>query len=124
MEFNDKQPIYLQIADYVCEQILQQAWPPGERIPSVRDLGSSLEVNPNTAMRAFDYLQQQGILFNKRGMGYYAADDAPDQVRAMRRARFLDVELPDVFRTMTLLGITIADIETRFTAFTQATSAA
>ncbi len=117
MEFSNKQPIYLQIADYVCEQILQQTWPPGERIPSVRDLGSSLEVNPNTAMRAFDYLQQQGILFNKRGMGYYAADDAPDRVRAMRSARFLDVELPDVFRTMTLLGINMADIETRFNTF-------
>lgn len=117
MEFSDKQPIYLQIADYVCEQILQQAWPPGERIPSVRDLGSTLEVNPNTAMRAFDYLQQQGILFNKRGMGYYAADDAPDRVRALRRARFLDVELPDVFRTMTLLGISIADLEAHFNAF-------
>ena len=122
MEFTAKQPIYLQIADYVCEQILQQAWPPGERIPSVRDLGSTLEVNPNTAMRAFDYLQQQGILFNKRGMGYYAADDAPDRVRALRRARFLDVELPDVFRTMTLLDITIADLETRFNAFQLATA--
>lgn len=117
MEFSDKQPIYLQIADYVCEQILQQAWPPSERIPSVRDLGSTLEVNPNTAMRAFDYLQQQGILFNKRGMGYYAADDAPDRVRAMRRTRFLDVELPDVFRTMSLLGIGMADIESHFNAF-------
>lgn len=122
MEFSDKQPIYLQIADYVCEQILQQAWPPGERIPSVRDLGSSLEVNPNTAMRAFDYLQQQGILYNKRGMGYYAADDAADRVRAMRRARFLDVDLPDVFRTMTLLGLSMADIESRFNAFQLATT--
>ncbi|MEZ0540088.1 GntR family transcriptional regulator [Fibrella arboris] len=117
MEFNNKQPIYLQIADYVCEQILQQAWPPGERIPSVRDLGSSLEVNPNTAMRAFDFLQQQGILFNKRGMGYYAADDAPERVKAMRRTRFLDVELPELFRTMTLLGISISEIESRFNAF-------
>ncbi|MBO0948035.1 GntR family transcriptional regulator [Fibrella forsythiae] len=117
MEFNDKQPIYLQIADYVCEQILQQAWPPGERIPSVRDLGSSLEVNPNTAMRAFDYLQQQNILFNKRGMGYYAADDATERVKAMRRARFLDVELPDLFRTMTLLGISMTELEARFNAF-------
>jgi DNA-binding transcriptional regulator YhcF (GntR family) len=117
MEFNDKQPIYLQIADYVCEQILQQAWPPGERIPSVRDLGSSLEVNPNTAMRAFDFLQQQGILFNKRGMGYYAANDAPDRVKAMRRANFLAVDLPNLFRTMTLLGISMDEIESRFTSF-------
>ncbi|MEZ0483687.1 GntR family transcriptional regulator [Fibrella aquatica] len=117
MEFNDKQPIYLQIADYVCEQILQQAWPPGERIPSVRDLGSSLEVNPNTAMRAFDYLQQQNILFNKRGMGYYAADDAAERVKSMRRTRFLDIELPELFRSMTLLGISMTEIESRFNAF-------
>ncbi|XWW45154.1 GntR family transcriptional regulator [Fibrella sp. USSR17] len=117
MEFNDKQPIYLQIADYVSEQILQQAWPPGERIPSVRDLGSSLEVNPNTAMRAFDFLQQQGILFIKRGMGYYAADDAPERVKAMRRTRFMDIELPELFRTMTLLGVSMTEIESRFNAF-------
>lgn len=119
MEFNDKQPIYLQIADYLCEQILQRTWPPGERIPSVRDLGSSLEVNPNTAMRAFDYLQQQGILFNKRGMGYFTADDAREQVLAMRRSRFLEQELPDVFRTMRLLGITLDDLESRYNAIGQ-----
>ena len=83
----------------------------------MRDLGSSLEVNPNTAMRAFDYLQQQGILYNKRGLGYFAADDAPDRVRTLRRTRFLDVDLPDVFRTMRLLGLSMADIESRFTAF-------
>ena len=117
MEFNDNQPIYLQIAEYVCEQILQQAWPPGERIPSVRDLGSSLEVNPNTTLRAFDFLQQQGIVFNKRGMGYYVADDAPDRIKALRRTRFLDVELPNLFRTMNLLGISLADIETQYNAF-------
>jgi GntR family transcriptional regulator len=122
MEFNTNQPIYLQIADYIGDQILQRTWPPGERIPSVRDLGSQLEVNPNTAMRAFDFLQQQGIIFNKRGMGYYTADDAPDRVLALRRACFLDTELPGIFRTMTLLGLTMADLETRFTTFQTATT--
>ncbi|HEV7378757.1 MAG TPA: GntR family transcriptional regulator, partial [Dyadobacter sp.] len=56
MEFKDKQSIYLQIADYICEQILLAKWPPGERIPSVRDLASTLEVNPNTVMRTYDFL--------------------------------------------------------------------
>ncbi len=117
MDFTDKQPIYLQIADYVCEQLLQQTWPPGERIPSVRELGSQLEVNPNTAMRAFDYLLQQDILYTKRGLGYYAADEAVARIKALRRARFLATDLPDVFRTMRLLGLTMADIETQFNAF-------
>ena len=64
MEFKDKQSIYLQIADYICEQILLGKWPPNERVPSVRDLGGMMEVNPNTVMRTYDFLQNKEIIFN------------------------------------------------------------
>lgn len=120
MQFSDKQPIYLQIADYISERILTGQWSPGERIPSVRDLGTELEVNPNTAIRAYDYLQQQGIIFNKRGIGYFTADDAPDRVRTLRRDHFLQTALPDFFRTMTLLGLTMDDIAGQYVLFQQA----
>ena len=59
MQFKDSQSIYLQIADYVCEKILLGEWKAEERIPSVRELAVQLEVNPNTVMRTFDFLQQQ-----------------------------------------------------------------
>jgi GntR family transcriptional regulator len=120
MDFREKQAIYLQIADYVCEKILLGQWPPGERIPSVRDLGIELEVNPNTVVRTYDFLQQKCIIFNKRGIGYFAADDANNRITAYRREQFLETELPVFFRTMYLLNIDLKEIEQRYDDFVKA----
>lgn len=117
MEFKDKQSIYLQIADYVCEQIVLGQWPPGERIPSVRDLASTLEVNPNTVMRTYDFLQGKDIIFNQRGIGYSAAENAQKLILAYRRDRFLETELPAFFKTLYLLDISIEDLQTRYQTF-------
>ncbi len=120
MEFKDKQSIYLQIADYVCEQIVLGQWPPGERIPSVRDLASTLEVNPNTVMRTYDFLQGKDIIFNQRGIGYSAAENAQKLILAYRRERFLDTELPAFFKTLYLLDISMEDLQTRYQTFVAA----
>ncbi|NBC02907.1 MAG: GntR family transcriptional regulator, partial [Bacteroidetes bacterium] len=53
MDFTDKEPIYKQISDYFCQQILEKKWAPDDRVPSVREIAIQMEVNPNTAMRAF-----------------------------------------------------------------------
>lgn len=71
MEFNEHKPIYLQIADNLCDKILSGEWQPEERIPSVRELGIVLGVNPNTIMRTYEHLQSADVIFNKRGVGYY-----------------------------------------------------
>ncbi|MPR33137.1 GntR family transcriptional regulator [Salmonirosea aquatica] len=120
MEFKDKQSIYLQIADYVCEQIVLGQWPPGERIPSVRDLASTLEVNPNTVMRTYDFLQGKDIIFNQRGIGYSAAENAQKLILTFRRERFLETELPVFFKTMYLLDISLEDLQTRYQKFVAA----
>lgn len=120
MDFRDKQAIYLQIADYVCEQVLLGKWPPGERIPSVRDLGGEVEVNPNTVVRTYEFLQQKGVIYNKRGIGYFVADDAPDRIMTYRREQFLDTELPQFFRSLYLLNIPLTEVETRYEAFVKA----
>lgn len=117
MEFKDKSAIYLQIADYICEQILLHKWPPGERIPSVRDLAVTLEVNPNTAMRTFDFLQQKNIIFNKRGIGYFVAEDAISHITGIQKERFLENDLPQFFRTLYLLNISMEEIEKRYESF-------
>ncbi len=119
MDFKDKQAIYLQIAEYVSEQILLGKWPPGERIPSVRDLGVELEVNPNTVVRTYEYLQQKEVIYNKRGLGYFAADDAVERVRVLRREQFLETALPDFFRNLYLLNIGLDEIEQRYQTFLQ-----
>ncbi len=117
MEFRDNEAIYLQIAGYVGEQILGRVWVPDAKIPSVRELGAALQVNPNTVMRTYEYLQSQQIIYNKRGIGFFVAPAAEAQVQQLRRARFLEQELPAFFRTLLLLGIDLAEVERRFLAF-------
>lgn len=119
MEFKDKQAIYLQIADYICEQILLGKWPPGERIPSVRDLAAMIEVNPNTVMRTYDFLQGKEIIFNKRGIGYSADEKAAEKILDYKRERFLATELPEFFKNLYLLGINIDELRTRYEKFVE-----
>jgi DNA-binding transcriptional regulator YhcF (GntR family) len=120
MEFKGKQSIYIQITNYVCEQILLEQWPPGERIPSVRDSAATLEVDPNTVMRAYDFMQSQEIIFNKRGIGYSAAEDAKKLILAYRRERFLESELPGFFKILYLLNIPVEELQTRYDKFVAA----
>lgn len=121
MEFNDKQSIYLQIADYICEQLLLGKWPVNERIPSVRDLAATMEVNPNTVMRAYDFLQQKNIIYNKRGIGYFADEQAHTLIIAYRKERFLESELPELFRTLYLLDISMEELQQRYKTFVMET---
>jgi DNA-binding transcriptional regulator YhcF (GntR family) len=114
MDFRDKQAIYLQIAEYVSEQILLNRWPVGEKIPSVRELAAELEVNPNTVMRTYEFLSQKAVIANKRGIGYFPNPDANDRIRDYRREQFLENDLPVFFKNLYLLGIDLSEIETRY----------
>jgi GntR family transcriptional regulator len=105
MNFKDKEAIYLQIADYVSEHITLGKWQPGEKIPSVRDLATLLQVNPNTVMRTYEHLQQLEIVFNKRGLGLFVADDAIARIQTIRKERFMQQELPGFFNSLYLLDI-------------------
>jgi DNA-binding transcriptional regulator YhcF (GntR family) len=111
MEFLENQPIYMQIADIFCENILTQKWKINERIPSVRDVAVQMEVNPNTAMRAFVYLQEKEIIFNKRGIGYFVAEQGYEKALDLRRAEFIEKDLPVVMKTMKLLDISCNEME-------------
>lgn len=112
MEFKDNQAIYLQIADHFCENILLKKWNPGDRIPSVREMAVNIEVNPNTVMRTFTYLQEKGIIFNKRGIGYFVSEDGFQKTRALRKENFIHQELPNFFKEMELLDLSMDDVNT------------
>ncbi|MCL2435431.1 MAG: GntR family transcriptional regulator [Lentimicrobiaceae bacterium] len=114
MDFKETQPIYMQIADWACEQILLDKWQSDDRAPSVRELGALLEVNPNTVVRSYDFLQTKEILVNKRGVGFFVAPNAADKIREFQKERFFEEELPVVFKTMRLLNIEINEIVRRF----------
>ncbi|MEQ9218439.1 MAG: GntR family transcriptional regulator [Cyclobacteriaceae bacterium] len=117
MEFNDNQAIYLQIADLFCENILRKKWNPGDRIPSVREMAVDIEVNPNTVMRTFNYLQEKGIIYNKRGIGYFVSDDGFDKTRSLKKEDFINQELPRFFKMMELLKLNISDLESLYHSY-------
>ena len=120
MEFREKQAIYLQIAEYVCEQILLKKWLVGDKILSIRDLAVALEVNPNTVQRTYDFLQQQEIIANKRGIGYFATEDAQDKILAFRRQQFMENELPVFLRNLYLLNIDLDVVKAQYEKFIEA----
>jgi GntR family transcriptional regulator len=117
MEFGDSNAIYLQIADQLCENILLKRWKPGDRIPSVREMAVSIEVNPNTVMRTYTYLQEKGIVYNKRGIGFYVTDDGYQKTRDLRKEDFLNNELPKIFKAMSLLNLSMDDVNTYYQKF-------
>jgi DNA-binding transcriptional regulator YhcF (GntR family) len=119
MDFKEQQPIYLQIADYISDNILLQKWPVGQRVISIRELAVNLQVNPNTVQRSYEFLQQHGILSNRRGVGYFAEIDAEKKIKKYRKEFFLEKNLPDVFKNMFLLDISLKELETMYRKFVQ-----
>ena len=117
MQFRDTASIYLQIADYICEKILLKQWKVDERIPSVRELAMQLEVNPNTVMRTYEFLQQQNVIFNQRGIGYFVGVDAIKNATQYRKTEFMENELPALFRNMFMLGMDVEELKPRFEKF-------
>lgn len=110
MEFSSTQPIYLQIVNWVLEQILSENWKAGEKVMSVRELAVHFEVNANTVMRSYDYLQNNRILINKRGIGFFVAENAVEIIRTLRKKQFMDEEVPVFFKHLRLLNIDIQEI--------------
>lgn len=112
MDFRKQKPIYLQIADHLSEQVLQGTLAEDDRVPSVRDVATQMGVNPNTVVRSFDYLQQEEIIYQRRGLGYYVSPGAGERVLALQRREFLEEELPYIRQKMKSLGIDINQLAT------------
>lgn len=110
MNFSDEKAIFVQIADRLADEILMGKYGEGERVPSVRDYSVLLEVNANTTVKSYDLLTSAGIIFKKRGMGFYVAEGAKELIRESRRSEFIGRRLPEMFRQMRMLGIGIDEV--------------
>ncbi|MEL6812703.1 MAG: GntR family transcriptional regulator [Bacteroidota bacterium] len=118
MDFDNGKPIYLQIVDLFYENILSKQWPEEQRIPSVREIAMMVEVNPNTAMRSFNYLQELGVIHNKRGIGYFVSEAGYSRVLEIKRTEFREQILPDVIKQMGLLKISLEEVKQVFNQYT------
>ena len=109
--FTNDKPIFQQMADRLCDEILAMTYRDDDRIPSVREYAVMLEVNTNTAVKAYELLSRENIIYNKRGLGYYVTPGAREQILKHRRTAFMQQQLPELFRQMKLLDIDIKEIE-------------
>ena len=117
MQFKENQTIYLQIAERISDEILLGHYATGARIPSVREYAALVEVNANTVMRSYEFLQTQGIIFNKRGIGFFVSPDAKIKIREYRRNEFLKNELPRFFMQLYTLHIPMDEIDSMYREF-------
>ena len=109
--------IYLQIADQIQDDILSGTIAPGDRLPSVREYAAKVQVNPNTMVRTYDYLSSLDIIRNKRGIGYFLADEAPELVRELRAQEFLGTEIFEMFRRLRQLGVSPEVLKQKYESF-------
>ena len=110
MIFTNDKAIYIQMADRLCDEILSGVYKDDDRIPSVREYAVLLEVNTNTAVKAYDELARANIIYNKRGLGYFVTKGAKKQILKARKKEFMKERLPELFRQMRLLDISIEDV--------------
>ena len=84
-EFADNLPIYAQLIGLLKQKIVTGEYPPGSKLPSVRELAAEAAVNPNTVQRAFSELERSGLIYTQRTAGKYVTDDAPAIAEAKRQ---------------------------------------
>jgi DNA-binding transcriptional regulator YhcF (GntR family) len=114
IQFDSASAIYLQVADYMAEKILTNEWMENERIPSIREVAALVQVNPNTVVRSYSYLQDSGVIFNRRGVGYFVAEQGKAKIQERKRIDFIETKLPRIFREAALLGIDTEQLTTLY----------
>lgn len=107
MKYNASVPIYLQVVDSIREKIVTGKMSPGEKLPSGRDLALMYTINPNTAARVYQTLEQQKLLFTKRGLGSFVTEDQ-ERVIALREEMAQEL-LRDFLEGLDRLGISRED---------------
>lgn len=117
MAFQSNKPIYLQIADGLMDHIQAGRYPADYRIPSVRETAADAQVNVNTAMRAYEQLERDGIIYNRRGIGYFTSPDAASRITARRAEEFFTGELDYLFSRLSQIGMNPSELQQRYESF-------
>ena len=101
--FDDRSPIYRQIADRIEADVLTGALRGDEQVMSTNKYAAFHRINPATVAKAFQQLVDDGVLYKKRGIGMFVSPEAPETLRSRRRKTFFtDVVDPMVTQARTL----------------------
>jgi DNA-binding transcriptional regulator YhcF (GntR family) len=110
--FDDKQPIFQQVACIIEDDILNGTFRVDEQILSVAQFSQLFQINPATVVKGIGLLVHEGILYKKRGLGMYVATDAKQKIQMKRRDRFYKELLSNLLNEADKLGLTTEDIIT------------
>lgn len=113
----NNKPIYLQIADGLMDDIRAGRYAADARIPSVRDVAATSQVNVNTAMRAFEHLERENIIYNKRGIGYFVASDAAQKINDRLKEKFFAEEMEYFFARLSQIDMAPAELLQRYETY-------
>ncbi len=108
--FNDTEPLYIQIAQWLEDKIVTGQLRTDEQIPSTTELSQTLKINPATIRKGVNILVDKGLVYKKRGMGMYVAENANQNVRDDRRVKFYDDFIKPLLSEAQRLGISSEDI--------------
>lgn len=85
---DESKPIYLQVKEYIEDAILSESLKAGDRVPSTNEFATFFKINPATAAKGVTELVDDKILYKRRGIGMFVADDAREILLEKRKERF------------------------------------
>ena len=106
----NQMPIFQQLAFKICDNIVEGRYQVNSRIPSVRELAADCEENPNTVVKSYEWLTNNQIIYNKRGIGYFVSENAVSLILDLRRKQFTEQYLPTIFKAMEQLSMDISQV--------------
>ncbi len=114
-EFHSSRPIYSQLAEKIKKEILSGKLNPGDKLPSVREMGLQVNVNPNTVQRTYRELEGMEIVETKRGQGTFVTED--QRILHEMREKLKQEEISAFVKSMHALGYTNNEIESGLVIF-------
>ena len=113
INWNDKEPIYLQLRDRLVELILDEVLQEGESLPSVRQVASEQRINPITVSKAFQIMVDEGLIEKRRGLGMYVVTGARTKLRNDEKQKFLNDEWPAIVERIARLDLDVVQLVDR-----------
>lgn len=110
LDFNNEKPIYIQLAEWIEDAILTEAFEEETQIPSTTEISVKYKINPATALKGFNLLVSCGIVYKKRGVGMFVKEGAKDMIKNMRKKDFYDSYIKSLVSEASKLDISKDEI--------------
>ena len=109
-DWNDNQPIYLQLREKVIALILDDVLNDGDALPSVRTVSAEYRVNPITVSKAYQTLVDDALITKKRGLGMFVEEGAKSKLLDSEKQKFIEHDWPEIVQRIQRLGLTADEL--------------